>query len=397
MRKFLKSLLIVAIIISLIPYKANAQTMAELESELQKYIDQANANKDAINKTEEEIKQTNNEIEQIKQEMKDLQAEIVKLNEEIKQYNEEIKQKSLETEELFRYLQVSQGENIYLEYAFGAETITDLIYRMAIVDQMTEYNNQVMDELEQMIEANKKREKEIDEIKVQLSNKQKDLESKLITLGNKKQSLVVGGASIDEQIKIYQGIVDGYRKQGCKSNDVIGVTCAKGSSGAFRRPVSVGYITSEFGWRWGSFHRAVDISNGDPYNTKIYPVANGTITSIYNDIYGALILIITHYDAVSRQYYSSLYAHMSSYAPNLYVGKYVTTDDYIGYMGMTGYASGPHLHLEIAPCRIYQDSNCGTWDDYLNYIRDQADYHGYGGPRQLINFPSGLYNAWYSR
>lgn len=397
MRKILRILLILIICIALVPHDTNAITLGEYEAKLQQYKDEAAANQAAINKTEAEIAETNQQIENTKTEIKNLADEVTKLNEEIAQYNEDIKEKSLQTKELFQYFQMSNGENTYLEYAFGAETVTDLIYRMAIVEQMTEYNEKVTKELEEMIKANQEREKEIEEINKDLEVKQKELEEKVVSLGNTKSSLTEGGVTIQGQIEIYEDIVEAYKNQGCLSHHVIGVDCAvNGSAGVFRRPVSVGYITSEFGSRWGSFHRGLDISNGDPYNTKIYPVANGTISSIWQDLYGALIVSIEHYEAVSGTYYTSMYAHLSSYAPNIYVGKYVTSDDYIGYMGNTGYSTGPHLHIEIAPCRLYLDSECYSWNAYTAFVQNQS-YNGFKGPRQLINFPSGTYNPWYTR
>ena len=139
------------------------------------------------------------------------------------------------------------------------------------------------------------------------------------------------------------------------------------------------------------------MSNRDPYNTKIYPVANGTVSAKYYDLYGALCVAIIHYDAARNTYYTSLYVHLNSWAPDLYVGKYVTSDTYIGYMGSTGYSTGPHLHMEIAPCRLYIDGQCGTWDSYVLFVKNQNKYNGFKGPRQLINFPSGLYNTWHTR
>lgn len=397
MRKIVNIILIISICIVILPSRAYATTLGDYEAKLQQFKNEAAANQAAINKTQAEITATNNEIANIKNEMQNLAAEVVKLKDEIVQYNEEIKEKSLQTKEIFEYFQMSSGENIYLEYAFGAETITDLIYRMAIVEQMTEYNNKVTKELEEMIEKNKQREKEIERINIELQNKQKQMEEKLISLGNTKASLTEGGNSIQNQVKSFQEQVNYYRGLGCKSHHVIGVDCATtGSAGAFRRPTSSGYITSEFGSRWGSFHRGIDISNENPYNTKIYPVANGTVVDKYYDYYGALCVAIEHYDAINNKYYTSLYAHLNSWAPGLHIGQYVTSDTYIGYMGNTGYSTGPHLHLEINQCRWYVDYSCRNWDAHVLRMKELAN-NGYKGPRQLINFPSGTYNSWYTR
>ncbi|MEM7417065.1 MAG: peptidoglycan DD-metalloendopeptidase family protein [Gemmatimonadota bacterium] len=41
------------------------------------------------------------------------------------------------------------------------------------------------------------------------------------------------------------------------------------------------------------------------------------------------------------------YAHLNGYAPGIYEGSRVRQSDVIGYVGMTGLATGPHLHYEM--------------------------------------------------
>lgn len=47
------------------------------------------------------------------------------------------------------------------------------------------------------------------------------------------------------------------------------------------------------------------------------------------------------------QHYSTLYAHMSRFAPKAQVGRKVKQNDIIGYVGQSGLATGPHLHYEF--------------------------------------------------
>lgn len=47
------------------------------------------------------------------------------------------------------------------------------------------------------------------------------------------------------------------------------------------------------------------------------------------------------------QTYQTLYAHMSRYASGIRVGSNVSQGQVIGYVGMTGLATGPHLHYEF--------------------------------------------------
>ena len=44
---------------------------------------------------------------------------------------------------------------------------------------------------------------------------------------------------------------------------------------------------------------------------------------------------------------STLYGHMSHFARNMHVGTHVQQGEVIGYVGMTGLATGPHLHYEF--------------------------------------------------
>ena len=69
--------------------------------------------------------------------------------EEIVRSEEEIDKKKEETNQMLLYLLVmnSTGDSM-LEYVFEAENYTDFIYRYAIVTQMTDYNQQLMNELE---------------------------------------------------------------------------------------------------------------------------------------------------------------------------------------------------------------------------------------------------------
>ena len=43
--------------------------------------------------------------------------------------------------------------------------------------------------------------------------------------------------------------------------------------------------------------------------------------------------------------FSTLYAHMTSYAVS--EGQYVERGDIIGYVGSTGWSTGPHLHFTM--------------------------------------------------
>jgi murein DD-endopeptidase MepM/ murein hydrolase activator NlpD len=61
-------------------------------------------------------------------------------------------------------------------------------------------------------------------------------------------------------------------------------------------------------------------------------------------------LIIAHGDSVE-----TLYGHLSRFATQVRVGTHVQQGDVIGYVGMTGLATGPHLHYEYLRSGVHLD------------------------------------------
>ncbi len=108
-------------------------------------------------------------------------------------------------------------------------------------------------------------------------------------------------------------------------------------SGELAWPVQ-GTITSKFGWRWGAFHRGVDI--GAPTGTSVKAADAGMVTFAgWNGGYGNLVKI-DH--GKGKQ---TWYAHLSRFGVS--VGDKVSQGDVVGYVGSTGISTGPHLHFEV--------------------------------------------------
>ncbi len=109
------------------------------------------------------------------------------------------------------------------------------------------------------------------------------------------------------------------------------------SSSGLIWPVN-GPITSPYGMRWGSLHPGIDIGAG--MGTPIHAAAAGTVVAAaYSGGYGNLI-VIDHGGGLA-----TAYAHQSSFA--LGAGTQVAQGQVIGYVGSTGFSTGPHLHFEV--------------------------------------------------
>lgn len=88
-------------------------------------------------------------------------------------------------------------------------------------------------------------------------------------------------------------------------------------------------------------HKGVDYAA--PTGTPIKTAGDGTITHLGNKGGYGKTIIINHGGTT----YSTLYAHLSNYAKGLKKGSRVKQGQTIGYVGMSGLATGPHLHYEF--------------------------------------------------
>jgi murein DD-endopeptidase MepM/ murein hydrolase activator NlpD len=132
-----------------------------------------------------------------------------------------------------------------------------------------------------------------------------------------------------------------------ESQALTGVVGGSGSSGSGNGSLSWpvnGPVTSPFGWRihpilgYKKFHTGIDIGVG--YGVPVRSSAAGTV--IYASWMGGYgnVIIVDHGDGLS-----TLYAHQSSLAVGN--GAHVARGQTVGYVGSTGFSTGPHLHYEV--------------------------------------------------
>ncbi len=91
--------------------------------------------------------------------------------------------------------------------------------------------------------------------------------------------------------------------------------------------------------KWRS-HKGVDFAA--PFGTKVKSTADGVVTYIGRDGGYGNVIRLNH-----QGKYNTVYGHLSRFAQNLHKGQRVAQGEVIGYVGMTGLATGPHLHYEF--------------------------------------------------
>ena len=110
---------------------------------------------------------------------------------------------------------------------------------------------------------------------------------------------------------------------------------------AFSR-VSSGFTKSRFHpvlnkWR---AHKGVDFAA--PIGTKVKATSDGVISSFGRQGGYGNVILINH-----QGRFTTVYGHLSRFAKGLRRGQRVAQGEVIGYVGMTGLTSGPHLHYEF--------------------------------------------------
>jgi murein DD-endopeptidase MepM/ murein hydrolase activator NlpD len=117
-------------------------------------------------------------------------------------------------------------------------------------------------------------------------------------------------------------------------------------AGFLKSPVAYTRVSSGFSMRvhpvfgvWKQ-HKGLDLAA--PLGTPIRAAGDGTVDFVgTSNGYGNMV-VLKHWSS-----YSTAYGHMSRFASGLRRGEKVHQGDIIGYVGATGWATGPHLHYEF--------------------------------------------------
>lgn len=382
-----KIIFVILIIFMFVPFcRVEAKTLQDYYNELadleKKYKDAQNNKK----LTQSEINKLNSEITTVNKNITITKSEIATAEKDIIQSEKDIETKKEESNEFLKFLQLSTGENTYLEYLFDAEDYTDFIYRYAIVTQMSERNNTLIKELETLIT-------DLEAKKVDLANKQTKLESQLKEFNSKLNTLRANlskstqeGATVEEEIADLKEDIAYYKGLGCSLNQDIDSCVKIALAKTWRYPLAYGCVTSEYtgtanrtDWSGGGQHHAIDLSCM-PEGSNVYAAANGTVAAVGRYKCGGNYVYINH--NMKGKPYTTVYMHLLSI--NVYKGQVVTSDTIIGRMGggstsiyNGGYdecTSGAHLHFGIAN----------------GYHSTSSSFNSYSiNPRNIYTFPYG--------
>lgn len=409
--------MLLTLILGLLPTPASAASSSEIRKQINKLKEEKEEIKGKIAEVKEQYQQNEDEIADIiarknviDQEIQLLYTQIDNMNEQLAAYNILIadKQDELDVAE-DRYAALSEenkirirtmeeeGELSYWEVLFKANSFSDLLDRLNIVEEIAASDNRRLQELSEAADVvevaqtelvDEKAEmelakQELDATEAELDAKREEADAIIQELLTKADDLVAleeeferQEAEFLEQIAKKEDEYDAAKEaewlaymatyvppttappannttSGKPGNGTTssGTTSApSGGGGGWVRPCSYTSITSPFGYRVSpttgasTYHQGVDLDTGTGW--PVVAAKAGTVTVAGWGNAAGNYVQINHHDG-----FSSIYMHLSSIGVR--VGQNVSAGQYIGATGSTGVSTGDHLHFGISLNGVY--------------------------------------------
>ena len=308
------------------------------------------------------------DLAEIQQKISELTGKITEKEEEIRITEGELEAAILQQDEQYAAMKLriqmmyEQNDNYYFEMICSAESFGDLLNRLDYIKEVSEYDDQKLEEyilIREYVEACKAKldaEKELlDAAKVSvqkeeasmeelISTKEQEIVAKQSDIGSKAAAIKEYEEDIkaqDEIIASLEAAVAAERKRIAAANG----TRLTYDGGVFCFPApSYTRISDEYGNRIHpilgvqQFHNGVDLAapNGSPI---LAAYSGEVVAAAYSSSMGNYVMI-DHGDSLY-----TIYMHASA----LYVkkGDLVARGEKIAAVGSTGRSTGPHLHFTV--------------------------------------------------
>ena len=414
--------MLLTLVLGLLPTPASAASSSEIRKQINKLKEEKEEIKGKIAEVKDQYQQNEDEIADIiarknviDQEIQLLYTQIDNMNEQLAAYNILIadKQDELDVAE-DRYAALSEenkirirtmeeeGELSYWEVLFKANSFSDLLDRLNIVEEIAASDNRRLKELSEAADVvevaqtelvDEKAEmelarQELDDTEAELDVKRQEADDIIQELLTKADDLAALEEEFERQEAEFLEMIakkeDEYDaakeaewlaymatyvppttappvnnttsskpSNGATSNGTTnsGTTSApSGGGGGWVRPCSYTSITSPFGYRVSptsgasTYHQGVDLDTGTGW--PVVAAKAGTVTVAGWGNAAGNYVQINHHDG-----FSSIYMHLSSIGVR--VGQNVSAGQYIGATGSTGVSTGDHLHFGISLNGVY--------------------------------------------
>ena len=406
-------IMLLTLVLGLLPTPASAASSSEIRKQINQLKKEKEEIKDKIAEVQDQYEENENEIANIisrknviDQEIQLLYTQIQNMNDQLAAYNILIadKQDELDVAES-RYAVLNEenkirirtmeeeGELTYWEVLFKANSFSDLLDRLNIVEEIAASDNRRLKELSaaadevevaqgELVTEKEEMEiakQELDAAETELDAKRAEADAIIQELLTKADDLAALEEEFERQEKEF---LDEIAKKEVEFDEAkqreweaymatyVPPTTAppagstnnstpsnngnankpSGGGGGWVRPCSYSSITSPFGYRESptsgasTYHQGVDLDTGTGW--PVVAAKAGTVTVAGWGKAAGNYVQINHHDG-----FSSIYMHLSSIGVS--VGQNVGAGQYIGATGSTGVSTGDHLHFGISLNGVY--------------------------------------------
>lgn len=384
-------MIVVPLLLNAFLVGVSAASSSELKKQLDELREQANeiaasaeAIDDRLSETEAETATTVERKALLDQQIEITRLEIENTQAQIQQYNLLIaaKQEELdaalvaeaemnETYKLRLRAMEENGSISYWEVLFGASSFSDLLSRVDMIAEIAQSDQLMLEQLAtataqvELARISLEEEKlALQQVEEQLAVQEQEMTAQRAQADDLITSLAADAEALRQVAAEYDALEDEVRAELAEINEAYedalaeeerqrlaalaaqqAASSSSSSSSGYRYPLPYRVsITDAYGYRYHpiygyyAMHWGVDFAAS--YGTPIYATKGGVVTvATYGEANGYYVTI-NHGNGTY-----STYAHMPYLSVS--VGQSVSQGEVIGYVGSTGWSSGPHLHFEL--------------------------------------------------
>lgn len=292
--------------------------------------------------------------------------------------------------EILHAMYVTENTDIFSVLA-DSNDIYDLLVRTKLMVNISQQNQQFMNEIKQSMADARDRiakleddKRELNDFRTRLVDEKAQLEADKVSLEEERSNAKNLSDEYNNNYNYYSGVITNFEnrqeqlenERQANSEEIAEYEkqiqreiqlAQQNSTQSYQEgdwiwplDLSFHYLTTKFGydpWRGGN-HSGIDVGDGGINGAPIYASKAGTVITAKDSYipgysYGKYV-VIDHGNG-----YSTLYGHCS--ALYVSVGQTVNQGDAIAAVGSTGWSTGPHLHFEVRIDGIAQDP--------LGYVR----------------------------
>lgn len=321
------------------------QEARDAQAELEKQIEAIQSDKSKALEEKALLDRQNDklrsEISLLQQQSDETQARITELTQKEQEQYELFCRQVREEEE--------RGTVSYWSVLFKASSFTDLLARMDFVNEVMDYDRQVISDLQTT-------RRQLTEDKAALEQQKSEMESSQTKLQQQVDAASTLIREYEETEAGHQAMLDEAAEDEARIQALIRQQQSGGSSGGSGSSGSNsgvdGYIwptnntrvvTSPYGERWCPFHGYESHNGADidaARGSAVLAAKSGRVIQAgWNGGYGISVMI-AHDDGIT-----TLYGHMDGCSVS--VGQTVSQGETIGICGNTGNSSGAHIHYTM--------------------------------------------------